>query len=149
MRSRAFVWCAREFRLTTLAQGYDELVEIIPNSHLGMQRVKNLSRIKQCRVRQFLRFKYNDAEKLVDKVLPAILEAIKEECPTLISDGSATFRAIWQDFREDHLRVLVEAHFKLPPMGQAYQENMQAMNLAIWRAVKRNGIDFVTVFYPK
>lgn len=134
--------------MQTTIKGYDELVEIIPNSQLGMQRVKNLSRIKKCRVRQYLRFKYEDAEKLVEKVLPDILGEIKQACPTLISDGSAVFRAIWQDFKEDHLRVMVEAHFKLPPMGQEYQENLQMMNLAIWRAVKRNGVDFVTTFYP-
>lgn len=126
---------------------YDELVEVIPNSELGMQRVTNLSRVKKCRIRQTLRFRYEDAEKL-DVILPDILEEIKVSCPKVITDGSAPFRAFWTDYKEDHLAITVEAHFNIPPLGQRFWQNKHNCLQAIYRAVKKHGIQFVTTFYP-
>lgn len=65
----------------------------VPNSILGMQRVKNISRTNQCRVQQTLRFHYEDALKL-PKILDDIIDEIKVSCPELISDGSRTLRAV-------------------------------------------------------
>jgi small-conductance mechanosensitive channel len=87
----------------TTLKHYDELSEVIPNSELGMQRVTNLSRVKKCRIRQILRFSYDDADTF-DTMLPAILEEIKAACPKVITDGSAPFRAYWTNFKEDHLQ---------------------------------------------
>lgn len=96
----------------TTLRHYDDLVEVIPNSELGMQRVTNLSRVKRCRVKQTLRFAYKDADRL-DVVLKDILEEITASCPKAITDGSAVLRAVWTDFKEDHIKAVVEAHFSL------------------------------------
>jgi small-conductance mechanosensitive channel len=131
----------------TTLRHYDDLIEVIPNSELGMQRVTNLSRVKKCRVRQELRFRYEDAEKL-DDLLAEILEEIKVSCPKVISDGSAVFRAVWTDFKEDHVKAVVEAHFELPPMGDRYWNNRQEYLKAIYRTCKKHKVEFVTGLYP-
>ena len=131
----------------TTLRHYDNLIEIIPNSQLGMQQVTNLSRVKRCQITQQLRFRYEDAEKL-DALLPDILEEIKVTCPETITDGTRPFRAHFTDFREDHLRVRINVHFNIPPIGEAYWNNRDACLKAIHRAVKRNGVEFVTGLYP-
>jgi small-conductance mechanosensitive channel len=88
--------------MQTTLRNYDEMIEVVPNSELGNQRVKNVSRVTMCQVKQFLRFRYEDAEKF-DQLLPSILEEIKEACPKAITDGSRPFRAIWTGYREDYL----------------------------------------------
>jgi small-conductance mechanosensitive channel len=127
----------------TTLKHYDQLVEVIPNSELGMQRVTNLSRVDKCRVRQVLRFRYQDADHF-DQLLPDILKEIKDSCPKAFTDGSAPFRAYWTDFKENHLAVTVEAHFDLPPMGERFWANKQECLQAIHRAVQRHDVQFVT-----
>lgn len=133
--------------MQTTLRNYDDLVEVIPNSDLGNQRVKNLSRVKKCRLRQKLRFRYEDAEKL-KTLLPDIIEEIKKDCESVIADGSSPLRAVWTDYEADHLQILVEAHFNLPPFGTAFHTNRQTFNFAIYNAVRKHGVQFVTDFYP-
>mmetsp|Transcript_101231 Transcript_101231/g.151657 ORF Transcript_101231/g.151657 Transcript_101231/m.151657 type:complete len:407 (-) Transcript_101231:104-1324(-) len=132
----------------TALRHYDDLIEVIPNSLLGMQCVTNLSRVKRCRVRQELRFRYEDVDKL-DDLLAEIKEEIKVSCPKTISDGSAVFRAVWTDFKEDHVRALVEAHFELPPLGNVYWNNRQECLKAIYRTCKKHDVQFVIGLYPR
>jgi small-conductance mechanosensitive channel len=131
----------------TTIRHYDELEEIIPNSELGMQRVSNLSRMKKCQVKQQLRVKYEDIDKL-EGFLASILEEIKAACPKAITDGQRPFRAFFTDFKEDHLRVMVDTHYNLPPMGEVYWKNRHNCMLAIHRAAKKNGVEFVSGLYP-
>jgi small-conductance mechanosensitive channel len=88
--------------MQTTILNYDDMIEIVPNSELGNQRVKNVSRVKMCQVKQSLRFRFEDAEKF-DKLLPSILDEIKTACPKAITDGSRPFRAVWTGYREDYL----------------------------------------------
>jgi small-conductance mechanosensitive channel len=108
-----------------------------------MQRVKNISRIEKCRIQQTLRFKYDDVDKL-PKVLDDILEEIKASCPDLITDGSRPLRAVWTEYREDHLRVVVTTNHNCKPIGQKFWETTQEVLMAINRAVKKNDVKFVT-----
>lgn len=132
----------------TTLKHYDELVEVIPNSELGNQRVTNKSRVQKCRVVQTLRLRYEDVEKF-DELLPAILDEIKASCPEVIADGSAPFRAYWTDYKEDFLAVTVDTHYNLPPMGDLYLRNKQKCLQAIHRAVKNCKAQFVTTLYPQ
>ena len=127
---------------------YDEYIEVIPNSILGNQRVQNVSRVSKCRVQQFLRFRYQDGPRLAE-LLPQILEEIKESCPEIITDGSRPYRAVWSSFREDHLEVLIDVHFHLPPSGVKYANNRMKVNEAIYRAVQKSHCEFVTSFSPQ
>lgn len=125
----------------------------VPNSQLGMQRVKNLSRVTMCRVQQNLRFHYKDIDKL-SKVLVDIVETIKQQCsPEVIVDGSRPLRAVWTSYKEDHVLVVVTAHFNgIRPSGTKYLNIQQKCLFAIHDAVvKQNQIEFVTTppfFFP-
>jgi hypothetical protein len=94
----------------------DEIFISVPNKDLADQRVSNLSRVKQCSVKQTLRFKYSDIDKI-----PGCLEAIKEEvkkaCPTVITDRSRPFRAHISRYNPDHIRADVDFRFRLKPLG--------------------------------
>lgn len=92
-------------------------------------------------MKQTLRISYEDASKI-----PALLQNIKDEiqqsCPKLITDGSRTFRAHWENFEDDHLQVVVDCHFTIKPTGSEYYENRQNVLEAIYRAVKKTGVHF-------
>mmetsp|Transcript_26572 Transcript_26572/g.78596 ORF Transcript_26572/g.78596 Transcript_26572/m.78596 type:complete len:97 (+) Transcript_26572:182-472(+) len=78
----------------------------------------------------------------MDKVVSEIKEEIKLSCPELILDGSRPFRVHWRDFKQDHLEVIVDCHFNLKPVGDAYFNNRQRVLEAIARAVHRLEVEF-------
>lgn len=132
---------------TTITK-YDDMIEVVPNSQLGNQRVKNISRVKMCQIKQFLRFRYEDAEKF-PQLLLSILEEIKESCPAAITDGSRPFRACWTGYREDYLEVMVDTHYNLKPIGTKYWNNREKVMEAIYRAAKKSNVQFVTTYHPQ
>ena len=95
-------------------------------------------------VKQDLRFKFSDADKI-----PQLLEDIKEEiikaCPDVILDGSRPFRAFWTGYGQSGLDVTVDAHFKIKLLGNPFWENRQNMLIAINKAVKKNKMEFLAV----
>jgi small-conductance mechanosensitive channel len=127
----------------TVLRGSDEIMVSIPNGDMLQRQVSNLSRVRFCQVKQMLRFRYKDADKL-----PALFNAIKEEirlaCPALITDGSRPFRAYWTDYNDEYLGVMVDTHFRLKPIGDEYWENRQKVLQAIDKAVKKVGVSFHT-----
>jgi len=122
----------------TMIQNSDDVVVGVPNSQLTGQRVYNLSRTPQSQVKQTLRIRYEDASKI-----PLLLETIKEEirtdCDKLIP---GRLRAHWSNFEDDHLQVVVDAHFSIKPTGGEYHDNRQKVLQAIYRAVKKTGVSF-------
>ncbi|GKY93843.1 hypothetical protein MPSEU_000351200 [Mayamaea pseudoterrestris] len=133
--------------MQTTIRNYDNLLEVVPNNELGMQRVRNVSRCTVCQIQQTLRFHYDDAEKL-PQCLDDIMQEIKLSCKDVITDGSKPFRATWRHFRATHLEIVVDTHHYGKPIGKKYWEDLQQVNLAIYRAVKRNGVRFVTEWSP-
>eukprot|EP00956_Cyclotella_meneghiniana_P027050 scaffold59883_cov66-Cyclotella_meneghiniana.AAC.3 len=127
--------------METHIRNSDEVTVRIPNKILGGQRIYNLSRTPRSQVKQTLRISYNSASKI-----PTLLQNIKEEiqksCPKLITDGSRSFRAHWENFEADHLQVVVDTHFMITPSGNEYYENKQKVLEAIYRAVKNTGVEF-------
>ena len=119
-------------------QNSDDVVVGVTNSQLTGQRVYNLSRTPQSQVKQTLRIRYEDASKI-----PLLLETIKEEirtdCAKLIP---GRLRAHWSNFEDDHLQVVVDAHFSIKPTGGEYHDNRQKVLQAIYRAVKKTGVSF-------
>jgi small-conductance mechanosensitive channel len=126
----------------TVIRGSDDIIVTVPNDELVSQQVSNLSRIHQCQVKQTLRFKYDDSERL-----PALLEDIKSgiraNCPAVITDGSRPFRAFWTNFGGNHLEVVVDTHFRIKPVGNAYYENRMKVLQAIDIAVKKHKLEMV------
>ena len=124
----------------TLIRGYDNIVTRIPNSQLTSARICNLSRVKQSRVKQMLRFKYSDIDKL-----PALFDDIKVEvrlsCPKLVIKGKS-FHTVIKSFEPDHLSCFASAHFDIPPASSEFINNRHAFLLAINRAMQRHKISF-------
>jgi len=127
--------------LETIIREGDSTFTVIPNSMLAGNKISNLSRVKISQVAQTLRFHYEDADKI-----PAVIESIKKEikisCPELITNGLRPFRVYWTDFKEDHLEVMVNTNFYIPPLGDKYYINRQKVLMAISRAVKEHGVTF-------
>ena len=123
----------------TMIKNSDNVVVGVPNSELTGQRVYNLSRTPQSQVKQTLRISYEDASKI-----PALLDSIKEEirndCETLIP---GRLQAHWSNFEDDHLQVVVDGHFSIPPTGSVYHDNRQKVLQAIYNAAKKTGVNFV------
>lgn len=57
-------------------------------------------------------------------------------------DGSRPFRCYWTDYGDNCLKVVVDAHFQIKPVGEAYHENRQRVLVAIDQAVKKNSLQF-------
>ncbi len=53
---------------------------------------------------------------------------------------SRPFRAHWRNYEDDHLQIVVDAHFMIPPSGNEYWDNRQQMLEAIFHAAKKAGI---------
>ena len=127
--------------METVLRGSDEIMLTVPNADLASQQVSNLSRIHKCQVKQTLRFQYKDVD-----VLPLVVNEIKREiraaCPELITDGTRPFRVHITDNAEDHIEVVVDAHFNVKPVGDMYWDNRQRTLLAIHNAVKKYDIEF-------
>jgi hypothetical protein len=91
------------------------------------------------KVHQTLRFPYNVVDKL-PKLSNDIKCEIRSSCPSIITDGSHPFQCYWVNFQSNYLEVIVDAHFRTKPVGDAYYENRQRCLQAIDRAVKMNDI---------
>jgi len=126
--------------LETALRGSDNILYTVPNTELVSTKLSNLSRVNTCQVRQTLRFPYNCMEKL-PKLTQDIKNEIRLACPLIITDGSHPFRCYWINFDKKELEVFVNAHFRIPPVGDAYYENRQRCLLAIDRAIRKNEID--------
>ena len=90
-------------------------------------------------VHQTLRFPYSAVDKL-PKLSHDIKCEIRSACPSIITDGSRPFQCYWVNFQSNHLEVFVDAHFRIPPVGDAYYENRQRCLQAIDRAIQKNEI---------
>ena len=127
--------------MSSILASYDNIITRVPNSQITKSRISNLSRCPRSRLRQYIRIKYNDMEKL-----PALLLDIREEiivsCPKVISDGSKSFHTVISSFEADHIQVMVLAHFEIPPVTAEYIRNRHEVLLAIHRAMKKHNVDF-------
>ena len=99
-------------------------------------------------VKQTLRFRYQDLDKIPDLVND-IREEIAASCPKVITDGSRTFRVKWVDFCDDHVEVLVDCRLRNPPSGDNYYEARQGVLEAIARATKKKRVEFAVPMFEE
>lgn len=130
----------------TEVRGGDEVITKIPNNQLANQRVSNLSRMQKCQVKQTLRFHYEDLPK-IPKLLESIKQEIQDSCEHVITDGSRPFRANLNEFHADHVEVVVDTRYNLPPIGAVYFDNRQKVLEAIARAVDKHKVKFAIPEY--
>lgn len=90
-------------------------------------------------VKQTLWFRYDDIDEI-----PLILQSIEEQIQTDCNTGGKllSVRALWTDFKEDHLEVVVSAQFTINPTASEYNEMKQKVLFAIAQAVHKNNIEF-------
>lgn len=141
MTSNDLFFCAN-IRSLCLEYLSNNVITRVPNTMLSSQKVSNLSRVAQSQVKQTLRFNYKDA-----LILPAVLQDIKAQiratCPRLITDGSRPFRAYWTDYQDDHLSVMIDSHFNIPPFSDEYWQNRQNVLIAITKAITKYNVQLV------
>ena len=128
--------------METIVRRGDEVMVSIPNSQLLNQKVSNLSRVRKSQVKQVLRVKLEDADKI-----PLLIDRIKHEiklaCPELITDGTRPFRVYWTAINEDHCEITIDTRFHIKPTGDVYLINKQNVLAAIHRALKRHDVKLV------
>jgi len=125
--------------LETEIEGYDCLVTKIPNGQVWRQRIINLSRVPDSVVRQELRFKYSDLDKLPG-VLRDIKEEVRESCPKLVDDGSLC--CVLSKYQADHIQAIVSGQFRINRASDEYLPNQQEFVLAIARAAAKSNVEF-------
>ena len=105
-----------------------------------------MSRCYLSQVKQTLLFKYD--ESTFEK-LPELLDDIRNEiasaCPTLIKDGSRPLRLHMTNILGDQVEVVIDTHYRIKPVGDAYWDNRQQVLMAIGRAVKRSKLEFTAM----
>jgi small-conductance mechanosensitive channel len=118
----------------------DGLETIVPNALISSQKVTNVSRIKTSQVKQIIRIRYEDADK-IQNIMKDIKEEIRISCPKLIQDNKIRpFRVYWTDYKNDHLEVMIDTHYMIPPMSDEYFKNREQVLFAILRAVQKNHV---------
>lgn len=127
--------------LNTEIRGSNELITRIPNTQLANIRISNQSRVKFSQVKQYLRFSYDDLDKIPD-ICTEIKKEIATSCPKVITDGSRPFRVRWVDYCTDHVKVLVDCRLRNSPIGEKYYEAQEGVLEAIARAVQRKKVVF-------
>ena len=114
----------------------DEIMISIPNADLLKERLSNLSRVRHSQVKQVLRLRYDDVDK-IPPLIEQIKHEIKKNCPSLILDGSRPFRVHWTAMNHDHCEITVDTRHMIKPVGDAYLDNKQNVLTAIYTALKR------------
>lgn len=128
--------------METVVRGSDEIMVSIPNTDLVRERVSNLSRVRLSQVKQVLRLRYDDADK-IPMLIDRIKYEIKMSCPELIVDGSRPFRVHWTSMNSDHCELTIDTRHRVKPTGDVYLDNRQSVLTAIHRALRRHNCKLV------
>lgn len=128
----------------TTVRGFDEVEIIIPNSQFFGGKLSNKSRITKCRVKQTLRFKHSDMNKIPQFIVD-VKRKIKNCCPKLICDGSRPFQVHLRSIEETHLAVILDMHFDVKPDGDDDFDNRQNVLLAVGNILDKYQIELVQI----
>jgi len=118
-------------------RGGDGIITRIPNVQIVNQRVQNLSRMTETQIKQTLWFRYDDIDKI-----PLITQSIEEEIKATCGENLLSVRALWTEFKEDHLEVVVSTLFTIKPTSSDASEMKEKVLLAISKAVRKKGVEF-------
>ncbi len=89
-------------------------------------------------MKQTLRFQYSDIDKIPDFIL-CLKEEIKKTFSATLITKDRPFRVHFRDIEANHLEVVCDFRFNLPPTGDAYYDNRQKVIETIARVVKEKG----------
>jgi small-conductance mechanosensitive channel len=118
--------------------GADHVPVRVPNSQIVGKRVHMYSRVNKSKVKQTLRFKYSDMEKM-PKILQDIKQEIMSNCSEKMLGEPSVLLANYED---DHIQVTVSCSFDFPPGSREYDETKQSALFAISNSMKKNKVEF-------
>jgi len=124
--------------------GANDYIVRIPNSYLANQRISYVSRAKRSQVFEKLRFQYKDLDRI-----PDILEEIKNELKRACDPIPKPYDIFMNDFKEDHVEVVLDLHFNVKASGNAYFENSEKVFDAVWRVLQRNDVELAVPVYQE
>jgi len=127
-------------------RGYDEYITRIPNQEFANRRICNISRMKKCQIKRSFRFRHQDLKKITP-VCQQIKDNLKEEIEELISDGSRPFRVTLREVHEDHLLVVMDTHYNLPPFGDTYFNTLHKILNIVCLALRDNDVTLACKTY--
>ena len=114
--------------------GYDEKVTRIPNEEVANKRICNISRMKKSQIKQTLRFRHSDWNKITP-FCNDVKEEISKECSELITDGSRPFRATLREINQDHLAFVIDTRFNIRPGSSEFFDNQDKVLQIICRSL--------------
>jgi len=123
---------------TEVIGGDDNVPIRVPNSQIVGKKVHMFSKVSKSKMKQTLRFKYGDLQKV-----PNLLTDIKKEITAACSEkmlGEPT--VLLTNYESDHIQVSVSCNFDLKPDSSEYSEIKQKALFAIARAVDKNDVAF-------
>lgn len=122
----------------TEVMGGDHVPVRVPNSQIIGKRVHMFSKVSKSKVKQTLRFKYSDLNKL-----PKLLKDIKEEMLVACKEKMlGEPDVLLANYEADHLQVSVSCSFDFKPDSPEYDATKQRALFAIADAVKKNNVEF-------
>ena len=134
--------------LETEVLGSDHVPIRVPNSQIVGKRVSMLSKVTKSQVKQILRFKYSDMDKL-----PKLIKDIEQEIIAACSDGDDNNddtnskmnkppQVVLAQYEADHIQVAVSCSFDIKPGSSEFAEMREKVLFAIANAVKKNRMEF-------
>ena len=91
----------------------------------------------ETQIKQTLWFRYDDIDKI-----PVLTASIEEEIKLTCGENLLSVRALWTEFKEDHLEIIVSSLFAIKPTSSEASEIKQKVLLAISQAVHKKGVEF-------
>jgi small-conductance mechanosensitive channel len=132
--------------IETELMGSDHVPMRVPNSQIVGKRISMYSKVTQSQVKQTLRFKYQDLDKL-----PTILQDIEQEIKSVCDDDDddddndhklTSASARLTTYEADHIQVSVICNFDMKPGTSEYAEIREKVLFAIADAVIKNNVEF-------
>jgi small-conductance mechanosensitive channel len=117
--------------------GSDHVPMRVPNSQIVGKRISMFSKVTKSQVKQTLRFKYQDLDKL-----PTILQDIQQKIKSVCDDKLTSASARLTTYEADHIQVSVSCSFDIKPGTSEYAETREKVLFAIADAVKKNDVEF-------
>jgi len=124
--------------LETEVLGPDHVPVRVPNSQIVGKRVYMYSKVSKSKMKQTLRFKYADLNKL-PKILKDIESSIKKaSAEKMLGEPEVVLSA----YEADHIQVSVSVSFDLKPDSDEFPLTKQQALFAIADAIAKNNVDF-------
>jgi small-conductance mechanosensitive channel len=119
--------------------GPDHVPMRVPNTQIAGKRISMYSKVTKSQVKQTLRFKYSDLEKL-PKVLKAIQDEIAKQCADVPLEKPP--QVVLTQYEADHIQAAVSVSLNIKPGSAEFVAVREKIMFAIADAVQKFNVDF-------